>query len=65
MYQYSWVNRPKVMMPMNEKNFDYAPENINEEYAFLAGRVKALEDVLSMEDSSFIEKKKGCHDLGA
>lgn len=51
-------------MPMNEKNFDYAPENINEEYAFLAGRVKALEDVLSMEDGSFIEKKKVATILG-
>lgn len=49
---------------MNEKNFDYAPENINEEYAFLAGRVKALEDVLNMEDSSFIEKKKVATILG-
>ena len=37
--------------------FDYAPENMGEEFAFLAGRVAALEAVLNADDSTFIDKK--------
>ena len=40
---------------MNE--FSFAPETINEEYAFLAGRLTALESVLNADDSTFIDKK--------
>lgn len=40
---------------MNE--FSYAPETVNEEYAFLAGRVAALEAVLNAEDNTFIDGK--------
>ena len=40
---------------MNE--FSFAPETINEEYAFLAGRAAALETVLNADDSTFIDKK--------
>lgn len=40
---------------MNE--FSFTPETINEEYAFISGRLTALEAVLNADDSTFIDKK--------
>ena len=40
---------------MNKSN--YEPETLEEEFAFLAGRLTALESVLNADDSTFIDKK--------
>lgn len=37
--------------------FEYVPENMGEEFAFLAGRVAALEAMLNADNSDFIDKK--------
>ena len=44
---------------MEKKNsyFSYAPETLEEEYAFLAGRIAALEAVMDKDDSNYIEKE--------
>lgn len=44
---------------MEKKNsyFSYAPETLEEEYAFLAGRVATLEAVMDKDDSNYIEKE--------
>lgn len=51
---------------MEKKNsyFSYAPETLEEEYAFLAGRVAALEDVMDKDDSNYIEKEDVATILG-
>lgn len=38
-------------------NFDYAPETVVEEFAFMAGRVAALEAVLNVDGNTFMDKK--------
>ena len=38
--------------------FEYVPENMGEEFAFLAGRVAALEAMLNADNSDFIDKKR-------
>lgn len=35
----------------------YEPETLEEKFAFLAGRLTALEAVLNADDSTFIDKK--------
>lgn len=35
----------------------YEPETLEEEFAFLAGRVAALEAMLNADNSNFIDKK--------
>lgn len=35
----------------------YEPENLEEKFAFLAGRVAALEAMLNADNSNFIDKK--------
>lgn len=35
----------------------YEPETLEEEFAFLVGRVAALEAVLNADNSTFIDKK--------
>ena len=40
---------------MNDTRFSYIPEPLGEEYAFLAGRVAALEGYLSTIDSTFVD----------
>ena len=35
----------------------YEPETLEEEFAFLAGRVAALEAILNADNSDFIDKK--------
>jgi len=40
---------------MNE--FSFAPETTNEEFAFLAGRVAALEAMLNADNSNLIDKE--------
>lgn len=51
---------------MEKKNryFSYAPETLEEEYAFLAGRIAALEAVMSKDDSNYIEKEDVAAILG-
>lgn len=51
---------------MEKKNsyFSYAPETLEEEYAFLAGRVAALEAVMDKDDSNYIEKEDVAAILG-
>ena len=51
---------------MEKKNsyFSYAPETLEEEYAFLAGRVAALEAVMNKDDSNYIEKEDVAAILG-
>ncbi len=39
----------------------YEPETLEEEFAFLVGRVAALEAVINKDDSDYIEKRRcGC-----
>ena len=38
-------------------NFDYAPETVEEEFAFMAGKVAALEAVLNVDENTFMDKK--------
>lgn len=40
---------------MNKMKFSYAPETMEDEYAFLAGRVAALEEYLGAIDSAFAD----------
>ncbi len=49
---------------MEKKNsyFSYAPETLEEEYAFLAGRVAALEALMGTTD--FMDKKEVAAVLG-
>ena len=51
---------------MEKKNsyFSYAPETLEEEYAFLAGRVATLEAVMDKDDSNYIEKEDVAAILG-
>lgn len=42
----------------------YEPETLEEEFAFLAGRVSAMEAMLNADDSNFIEKEKVAAILG-
>lgn len=51
---------------MEKKNsyFSYAPETLEEEYAFLAGRVAVLEAVMDKDDSNYIEKEDVAAILG-
>lgn len=51
---------------MEKKNryFSYAPETLEEEYAFLAGRFAALEAVMDKDDSNYIEKEDVAAILG-
>nr|DAZ85196.1 MAG TPA: hypothetical protein [Caudoviricetes sp.] len=37
--------------------FEYVPENMGEEFAFLAGRVAALEAMLNADNSNLIDKE--------
>ena len=39
---------------MNDTRFSYIPESLGEEYAFLAGRVAALEGYFSTIDSTYV-----------
>lgn len=47
----------------NEKN-TYEPETLEEEFAFLVGRVAALEAVMNKDDSDYIEKEDVAAILG-
>lgn len=49
---------------MEKKNryFSYAPETLEEEYAFLAGRIAALEALMGTTD--FMDKKEVAAVLG-
>lgn len=42
----------------------YEPETLEEEFAFLAGRVAALEAVMNKDDSNYIEKEDVASILG-
>lgn len=44
--------------------FDYAPENMGEEFAFFAGRVVALEAVMNKDDNNYIDKEDVAAILG-
>ena len=44
--------------------FDYAPENMGEEFAFLAGRVVALEAIMNKDDNNYIDKEDVAAILG-
>lgn len=44
--------------------FEYVPENMGEEFAFLAGRVAALEAVMNKDDSDYIKKEDVAAILG-
>lgn len=39
-----------------ESSVDFIPETIEEEYALLAGRVKAVEAYLDASDSNYVDK---------
>lgn len=47
----------KILMGGKMNKFSFAPETTNEEFAFLAGRVAALEVMLNADNSDFIDKK--------
>lgn len=40
----------------NESSVDFVPETVEEEYALLAGRVKAVEAYLDASDSDYVDK---------
>lgn len=42
----------------------YEPETLEEEFAFLVGRVAALEAVMNKDDSNYIEKENVAAILG-
>lgn len=45
-----------------ESSVDFIPKTVEEEYAMLAGRLKAVEAYLDTSDSDYIDKKRsGCH----
>lgn len=48
----------------NGNNFCYIPETLEEEYAFMAGRIKALEIILSKIDDYSFDKKLVASILG-
>lgn len=39
-----------------ESSVDFIPETVEEEYALLAGRVKAVETYLDASDSNYVDK---------
>lgn len=55
--RYSLVSQ-RLMEPQNitESSVDFIPETIEEEYALLAGRLKAVEAYLDTSDSDYVDK---------
>lgn len=48
--------RKKIDGCRKESSVDFIPETIEEEYALLAGRLKAVEAYLDASDSDYVDK---------